>query len=101
MRSSWAARVAAAGTLAGGLIPEADIPDLIAERDRIAATMAGRVTDIGTRVSNRIQTYEGVLHSALTLLSDQGFVPMAERDTPAPPPPSVNPTGAADRTAGR
>ena len=98
IRSNWAARVAAAGSLAGGLIPEAEIAGLIAERDRIAATMVTRVGEVGRRVVDRIRTYEGVLHSALTLLSDQGFVPVAERDTPAPPPPSVNPPGAADPT---
>ncbi len=33
MRSQWAARVAAAATGPGGLIPEAAVPGLLAERE--------------------------------------------------------------------
>ena len=95
--SSWAARVAAAGT-AGGLIRQEAIPALLAERDRVVTQMAGMVADTGRRVVDRIRGYEVVVNEALRLLADHGFVPPAELDAPPPPPPprpdeGVDPAG--------
>ena len=99
-RSSWAARVAAAGTLqdgsGGGLIPQEAIPGLLAERDRIAAGMATRVGAVGREVVGRIGTYETVINDAVRLLADHGFVPPAERDAGPPPAPVVEYGGGAD-----
>ena len=101
-RSSWAARVAAAGTLpdgsGGGLIPQEAIPGLLAERDRIAAGMATRVGAVGREVVGRIGTYETVINDAVRLLADHGFVPPAERDAGPPPAPVVEYGGGADPT---
>ena len=74
--SSWAARVAAAGTVpnsGGGLIPQEAVPALLAERDRIATQMAGMVADAGRRVVDRIRGYEVVVNEALRLLADHGL----------------------------
>ena len=99
-RSSWAARVAAAGTLpdgsGGGLIPQEAIPGLLAERDRIAAGMATRVGAVGREVVGRIGTYETVINDAVRLLADHGFVPPAERDAGPPPAPVVEYGGGTD-----
>ena len=99
-RSSWAARVAAAGTLpdgsGGGLIPQEAIPGLLAERDRIAVGMATRVGAVGREVVGRIGTYETVINDAVRLLADHGFVPPAERDAGTPPAPVVEYGGGAD-----
>ena len=94
-RSSWAARVAAAGT-EGGLIPQEAIPGLLAERDRIATGMATRVGAVGREVVGRIGTYETVINDAVRLLADHGFVPPAERDAGPPPAPVVEYGGGAD-----
>ena len=94
--SSWAARVAAAGTVpnsGGGLIPQEAVPALLAERDRIATQMAGMVADAGRRVVDRIRGYEVVVNEALRLLADHGFVPPAELDVPPPPPPPAPAAG--------
>ena len=96
-RSGWAARVAAAGTGPGGLIPEAAVAGLLAERDRVAAAMTSRVGQVGRSVSQRIHGYEVVVNDALRLLADQGFVPVEDLDRPAPAAPrlegGVDPTG--------
>jgi hypothetical protein len=96
-RSEWAARVAAAGTGPGGLIPENAVAGLLGERDRVAAAMTSRVGQVGRSVSQRIHGYEVVVNDALRLLADQGFVPVEDLDRPAPAAPrlegGVDPTG--------
>jgi hypothetical protein len=87
MRSAWERQVAAAGTAEGGLIPEAAVAGLLAERERIAATMTTRVSDVGRQVVDRIRGYEVVINDALRLLADQGFVPPQELDATPPPAP--------------
>lgn len=89
--------MAAAGTEPGGLIPEAAVAALLAERDRVAAAMTARVGQVGRNVSARIRGYEVVVNDALRLLADQGFVPVGDLDRPAPAAPrlegGVDPTG--------
>ena len=95
MATNWAQRVAAAGTQ-DGLIPQEAIPALLAERDRVAAQMVSRVGDAGRRVTTRIRGYEVVINEALRLLADQGFVPPADIDAAAPPPPVPAYEGGVD-----
>ena len=81
----------------GWLIPEAAVPGLLAERDRVAEAMTGRVGQVGRSVTDRIRGCEVVVNDALRLLADQGFVPVADLDRPAPAVPrlegGVDPTG--------
>jgi RHS repeat-associated protein len=98
MREAWAARVAAAGTLAGGLIPEAAVAGLLAERDRVAVDMTALVTETGRGVVQRIRGYEIVINDALRLLADQGFVPLTALDAPPPPLPTAAFAGDVDPT---
>jgi len=86
IRADWAARVAAAGTADGGLIPQTAIPGLLAERGQVAADMAGRVGAAGRQVGERIRGYEVVLNAALRLLADQGFVPAIDLNASRRPP---------------
>ncbi|HWM58886.1 MAG TPA: DUF6531 domain-containing protein [Pseudonocardia sp.] len=97
IRNRWAQTVAAAGT-ADGLIPQEAIPGLLAERDRIATQMTGRVSAVGQQVVQRIRGYEVVINDAVRLLADQGFVPPADLDLPPPPPPTPAYEGGADPT---
>ena len=95
MAVNWAQRVAAAGTQ-DGLIPQEAIPPLLAERDRVAAQMVTRVGDAGRQVTARIRGYEVVINDAVRLLADQGFVPPADLNAAAPPPPTPAYEGGAD-----
>ena len=87
------------GHAEGGLIPQEAIPALLAERDRIATQMAGRVADAGRRVVERIRGYEVVINEALRLLADQGFVAAGRAGRTPPPPPAPPAARASIRPA--
>ena len=68
----------------------------MAERDRVAAQMVTRVGDAGRQVTARIRGYEVVINDAVRLLADQGFVPPADLNAAAPPPPTPAYEGGVD-----
>lgn len=86
---AWRARVAEIN--AAGGITEQNLAGVLAERDGYDQQVATAVRTAQAAVTGRITAYEGVVHDALRVLADQGFVPPEELTVVAPPAPAPEP----------